>query len=103
MPGPLRLSLAAALVLLSACPPPAGEVVFRLPDGTKTKDATFDFGARAVPTTRTVYLVNPSKQGVDLADVSLTGAFATSLAATTRCATGRSETSSSSSRTNASG
>ncbi|MFO0598928.1 MAG: hypothetical protein U0228_26710 [Myxococcaceae bacterium] len=83
MPGPLRLSLAAALVLLSACPPPAGEVVFRLPDGTKTKDATFDFGARAVPTTRTVYLVNPSKQGVDLADVSLTGAFATSLAATT--------------------
>ena len=47
-----RGSLLAMAVVLSACPPSSGALVFRLPDGTTAKDATFDFGARGAQTTR---------------------------------------------------
>lgn len=56
--------------------------MFRLPDGTKAKDATFDFGGRGATTTRTVFLVNTSQQEIALADAALEGTFAASLAAT---------------------
>jgi hypothetical protein len=70
------------LFLLSACPPAADQLVFRLPDGSKAKDAAFDFGGRGATTTRTVFLVNQSQQEVAIADATLEGAFTATLAAT---------------------
>jgi hypothetical protein len=69
-------------VVLSACPPSSGALVFRLPDGTTAKDATFDFGARGAQTTRTFALVNTSEVEVAIADAVLEGPFAASVAAT---------------------
>lgn len=78
-------SLAVVLALglcFFACPPPADSLVIRLPDGTSSKDAAFDFGGRGAPVTRTFALVNPSQKSVALGDVTLDGAFSGSLAAT---------------------
>src|SRR5688572_9521245 len=76
------LWLVPILVMVSACPPSADQLVFRLPDGTKAKNATFDFGGRGATTYRTVFLVNESAQDIDLADAALDGTFGATLAAT---------------------
>ncbi|MBL8913513.1 MAG: hypothetical protein JNM17_22630 [Archangium sp.] len=70
------------LVFLSACPPSADQLVFRLPDGSKAKNAAFDFGGRGATTMRTVYLVNESMQEVAVGDAALDGTFNATLAAT---------------------
>lgn len=77
-----RVGLMATAVVLTACPPSSGALVFRLPDGATAKDATFDFGARGATVSRTFALVNASQVDVPIADAQLEGAFAASVPAT---------------------